>query len=158
MNTMTNIALDSKDTQKTADILHALLASEIALNLKIRNFHWNVEWIHFNDLHKFFEDLYNSWSEYADEVAERIRMLGHHTHASMKKYIELSFIDEEENIKMPSDEMISHLLKDNENIIRKIRECVEIIWETDDYGTEDFLIALLQKHEKDSWILRSLQG
>jgi DNA-binding ferritin-like protein len=29
----------------------------------------------FRDLHLFFEELYNAGAEYADEVAERIRML-----------------------------------------------------------------------------------
>ena len=72
---MTSIGLDDSNKQKIADILHKYLASEIVLNLKIRNFHWNVVGVRFNDLHKFFEDLYISGSGYADEVAERIRML-----------------------------------------------------------------------------------
>lgn len=155
---MIHIGIESSDTQKIADILHKYLASEIVLNLKIRNFHWNVEGIHFNDLHKFFEELYNSGASYADEVAERIRTLGHHTQASMKEYIEMTIIAEEENIKMPSDKMISQLLQDNETIIQELRKDIDIVGETGDQGTEDFLTGLIQKHEKDSWMLRSLQG
>ncbi len=155
---MQEIGLNSSDSQKTAEILHKYLASEIVLNLKIRNFHWNIEGIHFNDLHKFFEELYTSGASYADEVAERIRTLGYHTQASMKEYIQITIISEEDNIKMPSHEMISQLLKDNEKIIQELRKDIDTIGETGDQGTEDFLTGLIQKHEKDSWMLRSLQG
>jgi starvation-inducible DNA-binding protein len=59
---MANIGISEADSKKIADILHKYLASEIVLNLKIRNFHWNVVGINFNDLHKFFEELYISGS------------------------------------------------------------------------------------------------
>lgn len=153
---MTNLWIKSNDTNEAVEILHKHLATEIVLNLKIRNFHWNVTGIHFNDLHKFFEDLYNWGAEYADEIAERIRMLGHHTHASMEEYIKMTYVPEEQDIKMPSDKMINQLLEDNETIIREMRKDILKVAETDDMWTEDFLTWLIQKHEKDAWMLRSL--
>lgn len=153
---MINIGIPEKDTQSTVDILHRHLATEIVLNLKVRNFHWNITGIHFNDLHKFFEDLYTSGASSADEIAERIRMLGHHTHASMQEYLWLTYISEEKNIELSTDKMLQQLLDDNESIIREIRKDIISIWETDDMGTEDFLTGLIQKHEKDAWMLRSL--
>jgi len=122
---MTNLGIKENNMSSTADILHKHLATEIVLNLKIRNFHWNVTWIHFNDLHEFFEKLYNDGAAYADEIAERIRMLWEHTHASMEEF-------------------------------REMRKDILEIAETDDMGTEDFLTGLIQKHEKDAWMLRSL--
>jgi DNA-binding ferritin-like protein len=38
-----NIGLENSDIKKISDILQKYLATEIALNLKIRNYHWNVE-------------------------------------------------------------------------------------------------------------------
>lgn len=153
---MTNLWIESGDMNKTVDILHKHLATEIVLNLKIRNFHWNVTGIHFNDLHKFFETLYNDGAAYADEIAERIRMLGHHTHASMAEYIQMTYVEEEKDINMDSDSMLKQLLEDNETIIKEMRKDILEIAETDDMGTEDFLTGLIQKHEKDAWMLRSL--
>lgn len=153
---MTNLGIKSENMNSTVGILHKHLATEIVFNLKIRNFHWNVVGIHFNDLHKFFEDLYNTGAEYADEIAERIRMLGHHTHASMEEYIKMTYIQEERNIKMDSDTMLKQLLTDTETIIREMRKDIIEIAQTDDMGSEDFLTALIQKHEKDAWMLRSL--
>lgn len=153
---MANLWIESHDMNNSVGILHKHLATEIVLNLKIRNFHWNVTGVHFNDLHEFFEKLYNDGAAYADEIAERIRMLGHHTHASMEEYIKMTYVAEEKDIKMDSDKMLHQLLQDNETIIREMRKDILEIAETDDMGTEDFLTGLIQKHEKDAWMLRSL--
>ncbi len=153
---MTNLGIKNENMDSTVDILHKHLATEIVLNLKIRNFHWNVVGIHFNDLHEFFEKMYDTWAEYADEIAERIRMLGHHTHASMEEYVKMTYVPEEKDIRMDSDKMLEQLLSDNETIIREMRTDILKIAETDDMGTEDFLTGLIQKHEKDAWMLRSL--
>jgi starvation-inducible DNA-binding protein len=112
--------------------------------------------VHFNDLHEFFEKLYTDGAIYADEIAERIRTLGHHTHASMEEYIKMTYVAEEKDIRMDSDKMLKQLLDDNETIIREMRKDILSISETDDMGTEDFLTGLIQKHEKDAWMLRSL--
>lgn len=153
---MPNLWIESRDMNDAVGILHKHLATEIVFNLKIRNFHWNVTGIHFNDLHKFFEDLYTNWAEYADEIAERIRMLWHHTHASMDEYLKMTYIQEEKNINLSCENMLKQLLEDCETIIREIRKDIIKIAETDDMGTEDFLTGLIQKHEKDAWMLRSL--
>jgi starvation-inducible DNA-binding protein len=85
-------------------------------------------------------------------------MLGLHTQASMKEYIEMTIIPEEKDIKMHSDMMIEQLLSNNETLITEMRKDIDIIGSFGDQGTEDFLTALIQKHEKDAWILRSLQA
>ena len=153
---MADLGIKSEHMNTTADILQKHLATEIVLNLKIRNFHWNVTGIQFNDLHAFFETLYTDGAVYADEVAERIRMLWFHTHASMEEYITMTYLKEEKDISMNSDAMLKQLLQDNETIIREMRKDILEIAETDDMGTEDFLTGLIQKHEKDAWMLRSL--
>jgi len=110
----------------------------------------------FRDLHLFFEELYNAGSQYADEVAERIRMLGVHTHASMEEYVKMTIIPEEKSITLPAMDMLSNLLKDTETIIQEMRKDIDVVGEMGDQGTEDFLTGLIQKHEKDGWMIRSL--
>jgi starvation-inducible DNA-binding protein len=53
-------------------------------------------------------------------------------------------------------EMLSNLLKDTETIIIEMRKDIDIVWDMWDQWTEDFLTALIQKHEKDGWMMRSL--
>jgi starvation-inducible DNA-binding protein len=74
----------------------------------------------------------------------------------MKFFLEKSFLSEETNLELSSTDMVKSLLSDTEQTIREMRNAIEVISETNDSGTEDFLIALIQKHEKTSWMLRSM--
>ena len=49
--------------------LFTLLSAYMALELKLRNYHWNVECHHFTEYHKFFEEQYDEIAENIDEIA-----------------------------------------------------------------------------------------
>lgn len=149
------IGINPNEAKENAQLLNNILADEFVLYVKTRNFHWNVKGTHFNDFHKFFEDQYEEIDEIIDEVAERVRMLNLRPYSSLKEYLDNSTL--KENFDQLDDKrMILELLSDHEKTTSKIRESIEKIGETKDFGTEDFLVALLQKHEKISWMLRSM--
>lgn len=150
-----NINLEKNTIDKVSEILNRVLSDEYVLYTKTRNFHWNVTGFHFNDLHKFFEEQYEELNETIDEVAERIRMLGVYTKATMKHFLGNSSIKESEKY-IDSNKMIQELLLDHEKIIGMLRKDIEIVGEIGDAGNDDFLTALLQKHEKMAWMLRSM--
>jgi starvation-inducible DNA-binding protein len=56
--------------------------------------------------------------------------------------------------------MLENLLADHETIIRQLRADAEIVANTyHDTGTNDFLVGLMESHEKMAWMLRSfLEG
>ena len=58
-----DIWIDMKKREAIVCILQKILATENIVNLKIRKCHWNIEWSHFSDAHKFFEELYESSAE-----------------------------------------------------------------------------------------------
>ena len=151
-----NIWINDDNISSIVSILERTLATENVINLKIRKYHWNVEGENFNDLHKFFEELYESSDENIDDIAERIRMLWTYTKASFKEYLDLSLVSEDESLSWDYKSMVSNLLKDKEAIIVSMRENIERLWDLWDIGTEDFLTGLIQKHEKDAWMLRSI--
>ena len=64
--------------QAVADKLQVLLADEHILYTKTRNYHWNVVGDNFHEMHLFFEGQYGELAEIIDEIAERIRMIGHY--------------------------------------------------------------------------------
>ena len=76
----------------------------------------------------------------------------------MKQYLEITDISEETQENISDQDMISRLLQDYETIISAMRKDIIKVGETDDMGTEDFLTGLIQKHEKDAWMLRSLSS
>ena len=71
-----NIDLAEKSRGSAVRILNRLLADEVVLGTKTRNYHWNVTGPHFHDLHKLFGSQYDALDGIMDEMAERARALG----------------------------------------------------------------------------------
>lgn len=155
-NMKTSIGIKEKDTQAVAVILNKLLADEHVLYVKIRNAHWNVEGPDFHAQHLFFEGLYNEWAETIDEIAERVRAIGHYAVGTMKEFLELTQLTEMHYQKNDSQGFIKELLSDLESIIIYIREQLDLVSDKhDDAGTEDFLVGVMAAHEKTAWMLRA---
>lgn len=151
----TNIGLKDKDTAAVAEVLNKLLADHNVLYVKTRNAHWNVVGPDFHAQHLFFETIYDALAETIDEIAERVRSIGHFAVGSMKEFLELTQLSETKPAKNDSHSYIKALLNDFESIIISIREDLDKIEKTSDAGTEDFLVSIMEAHEKTAWMLRA---
>lgn len=150
-----DIGIAAKDTQEAANYLQKLLADEHVLYVKTRNYHWNVEGVNFMQLHLFYERLYTELADTIDEIAERIRKIGHYAQGRMIDFLQQADLLEGEYTN-DSKEQLIYLLEDHETMIRNIRSAItKADEEWKDVGTEDFLTGLLQKHEEWAWFLRS---
>ena len=149
------IGIHEKYQQKVSEILNILLADQQVLALKTQNFHWNVKGIHFQQLHELFGAQYQALILQIDELAERIRLLGHYANASFSEYLRDTRLQESKQQQRSAKEMLSVLLTDYETVIRAVRQDLKQVQETGDEGTTDFLIGLIQEHEKTAWFLRS---
>jgi starvation-inducible DNA-binding protein len=151
-----NIGITASNRQKVADELAKILADEYGLYTKTRKAHWNVEGPDFYDKHKFFEVQYEQLDEFIDQVAERIRTLGHFPPASLKNFLDLTHLTEVNSKKNDSLGFIKELLEDHESIIITMRECInKFADEYKDAGTSDFITGLMEEHEKLAWFLRA---
>src|SRR5512133_1885502 len=72
--------------------LNLLLAEEYVLYTKTRTAHWNVDGLNNFELHVFLENQYNRLDEIIDEIAVRIRSLGHFALGSLKDFLSISQI------------------------------------------------------------------
>lgn len=151
----TNIGIKEKDTAAVAEILNKLLADENVLYTKVRNAHWNIEGPDFHAQHLFFETIYDALAETIDEIAERVRAIGHFAAGSLKEFLELTQLSEDKPAKNDSQSYIKALLNDFESVIISIREDIDKVEKHGDAGTEDFLVGILESHEKTAWMLRS---
>ena len=150
------IGIKKENLAKVAHILNVFLADEFLLYLKTRNAHWNIEGSDFHAMHKFFEDQYEQLDDIMDDVAERIRSLGHYSPATLKEYLELTHLTEQTRKKNDSAGFIKDLLGDHESIITRLRENVNhIANDLQDAGTSDFITGLMETHEKMAWMLRA---
>lgn len=147
-------SIDSDARAKVADALKKALADSYALYFKTLGVHWNVTGAGFYGIHTLTDNQYNELVEAADEIAERIRSLGHVAPASYSEYRALSPIDIETPHKGTA-EMLLELVADNETAAKRMLEFSNVAEENDDKFTEDMLIARIGKHEQNAWMLRS---
>jgi starvation-inducible DNA-binding protein len=149
-----NIGLTAKNTNTIATLLNILLADEHILYTKTRNYHWNYEGDNFMEMHKFYEGQYEELAEMIDEIAERIRMIGHHAEGRLKDFLKLTNL-EEENYTTDQNEQVKNLVDDHEDVIRIVRKDIATAEKLKDAGTMDFLTKIMEQHEKMAWMLRS---
>jgi starvation-inducible DNA-binding protein len=150
-----NIGITDKNKQAIAEILNVLLADEHILYTKTRNYHWNYEGDNFMEMHKFFEGQYDELAEIIDEVAERIRMLGHYPEGRLKDFIRITRLQEQDYTTIQTEQLMN-LLADHESIIINIRKAESKVDDTyKDAGTTDFITGLMKQHEKMAWMIRS---
>jgi len=153
------IGIKQKYIAKTVEDLSKLLADEFVLYTKTRNAHWNVEGPDFHAVHKFFEEQYEFLDEVMDDVAERIRSLGHYAPATLKEYLKLTKLTEQSREKNSGIGFVKELLADHEAIIIELRERISLFMdEYKDAGTSDFITGLMERHEKMAWMLRAHLG
>jgi starvation-inducible DNA-binding protein len=150
-----DIGINDTDRRAIADGLARLLADTYTLYNKTHNYHWNVTGPMFNTLHLMFETQYTELALAVDQIAERIRALGHPAPGSYRAFSRLSSIQEEEGVP-PAEEMIRQLVIGQETVVRTAREIFPTVDRANDEPTADLLTQRMQIHEKNAWMLRSM--
>ena len=153
-----NIGITEKNRQAVAAALNQLLADEHVLYNKTRSYHWNVEGPSFMELHKLYEAQYTELAEVIDQVAERIRTIGHFAEGRLKELVKLASLDEPP-IPTGFRDQVMALEADHELVASRLRRLVKDFDEKfKDIGSSDFVTGLLKQHEKLAWMLRSYRG
>jgi starvation-inducible DNA-binding protein len=150
-----HIGVDTQDRQKVASALSQVLADTYTLYLQTHNFHWNVTGPQFAQLHTLFETQYTELAAAVDEVAERIRAVGHRAPGSYREFGQLSRVREAEGTPK-ANEMVAILANANETVSQSAREALEPAQAARDEATADILIQRMQTHDKNAWMLRSI--
>lgn len=150
-----DIGISSEHRKKIAAGLSKLLADSYTLYLMTHNFHWNVTGPQFNGLHNMFMEQYTEQWNALDDIAERIRALGHPAPGTYKQFSKLASFEEIEGV--PSaNEMLQHLVKAREATARTARSLFALVEEANDQPTADIITQRLNVHEKTAWMLRSM--
>ena len=149
-----NIGISEANRKESAEAVSRLMADTYSLYLKTHGYHWNVEGPHFQQLHLQFMEQYTEMWTAVDELAERIRALGHYAPASYSAMAKLSSIDEEGG--QPDwKAMVKNLAKGHEQVAKTAREVLRVAEETGDDATADIVAPRVTLHEKTAWMLRA---
>lgn len=140
-----------KELQQAAKIA---FASEFTFYLKAHFFHWNVEGIHFQELHSLFGTIYEEVYGAIDDFAEKIRSLGAYAPGSNSRFSVLTAINDETEV-LPGEAMIQELLADSDNMVKILKRVYDIAEAAGEHGFSNFLAERMDAHRKHSWMLRA---
>ena len=150
------IGISEVNSQMAANELMIILADEYVLYTKTKKAHWNVEGPDFIAKHRFFESQFGELDQLIDQLAERIRSIGHFPEATLRSFLQLTRFTEMSREENNSKGFIIDLLSDHESLIISLRENIHrFSAEFHDQGSSDFITGLMKVHEKMAWFLRA---
>ncbi len=154
-NEAVDIGLQKEQRAKVAEALSKFLASSYVLYMKTLYYHWNVTGKQFHSLHNLFEQQYETLHEAGDNIAERIRALGHFTPGTFADFLKNTSISEDSALPNNVNMMVKNLLRDNETCSQEARKVHNIASEFQDEVTADMMIERMASHEEAAWMLRA---
>ena len=149
---MTNfIGLDKEKSKVLAEKLNELLADYSIFYQNIRGYHWNITGDKFFELHNKFQELYEDLFIKIDEVAERIKTLGHTPNHQFSVYQKLAKIKESTEV---SDGVkdVKDTLESFKIIITLQREILDLSADANDEGTNALMSGYISELEKLVWM------
>lgn len=145
------------ERDQIADSLKPVLAETFQLYVATQNVHWNVTGPLFQPVHALTEEQYLELAPAIDEIAERVRALGHKAPATMRKYLALGSIDDgDENA--TAEEMVNALQNGHAALAKRIRPIIAQAADVGDDVTAGLLTDRLTVHEKSQWMLGAMLG
>lgn len=139
---------------KLVELMKRLLADLSAYRIKSQYYHWNIEGPDFKQYHSFFGEIYDKASDDVDDVAEHIRALNSYAPGSLKRFSELTSIQDETTIP-DALEMLNRTYGDNQIVLASARAACVVADELGQHGQLNFLEGLIDSYEKQAWMLRS---
>lgn len=136
------VGFDRMQAKQISDALNIALASVYTLYHQLKKHHWVVEGPSFRDIHVLLDEMAVRTLSIADEVAERITVLGGYPISTARKQQELSIFTPEEEGVLHLRTMLGNDLAAYRQIIMRYRDFIRIATQAGDYGTE----AMLKKH------------
>ncbi|WP_340117515.1 DNA starvation/stationary phase protection protein [Pelagibius sp. 7325] len=144
-----------ENRKRLAGNLTGILADTYLLLVKTQGYHWNVVGPLFVSLHRLTEEQYRDLFEAVDDLAERVRALGHPAPSSITEMIALTQIAEDTG-NASAEEMVVNLVADHERIVRRLREAAIMAEEQHDVVTAGMLTDRMAFHEQAVWMLRAV--
>lgn len=151
MTKLNSIGLDETKSKVLAEKLNELLADYSIFYQNTRGYHWNIKGDKFFELHDKFQELYENLFVKIDEVAERIRTLGHTPNHQYSIYLKEAKVKESTEV---SDGIkdVKDTLESLKIIITLQRELLDLAEDAEDEGTHALMSDYIREQEKLVWM------
>ena len=142
-----------------AQALYQCVAETVVTTMMAQNFHWNVTGMAFGPLHALFQEIYEDHFTAQDDLAERIRSIGHTVDGRLHSMISASKVIEDDTDAIKTDvEMIASLSEAQKIVAATLSGASDIAANDGDKLTEDLCVERGRVHEKFAWLLESHLG
>lgn len=151
MTKLNSIGLDVEKSKVLAEKLNELLADYSIFYQNVRGYHWNIKGDKFFELHDKFQELYEDLFVKIDEVAERIRTLGHTPNHKFSKYLKDADVKESTEVADGVSD-VKDMLESLKIIITLQRELLDLSADAEDEGTNALMSDYIREQEKLVWM------
>ena len=142
------LMIESSVAREVVDLLNRDLASLYLLHHQYHKHLWLIEGPQFRELEQLFLLHAEQVELAAVELGERVNALGGIPAATMRKQIEMAYLEEEPDGATAIRDMLESDVDAEATIAIRLREHIRLVTELEDWGTEDLLKQTLQATEK----------
>ena len=133
--------------------LNEFLCNLEVMNVKLQNYHWNVQGKGFFITHEKLEEYYDEIRVQIDEIAEHILSLGYQPLGTMQDFVKNSELQEAKNERIKSLPIIHNIIDDLRTMRNKVEQIKELSEEYKDYATSSLMDGYLANYSKKLWML-----
>jgi starvation-inducible DNA-binding protein len=134
--------------------LRVALANTFLMYFKAHSHHWNVEGIHFSQLHSFFQSLYEDLFDAADLLAEELRALDAKAPKTLSEMYQYKTVNEGV-VAETVEEMLQDLVITNDQVIESLNKVIELATKLNKQGLLNSIPERVDVHTKHGWMIRS---
>lgn len=136
-------------------VLNERLADTIDLSHAVKQAHWNLKGTGFIGVHELLDDVTANLRNGADDMAERIAMMGGLAQGTSKTVAEKSSLEPYPTDIVKIEEHVAALVERYNAYTTKLREGIEAADEAGDEDTADLFTEVSRAAEKDAWFIGS---
>lgn len=135
--------------------LQPIQSGAIELYLQLKNAHWNVRGAGFYGLHQLFDDASRDVLDVADQLAERVAILGGEPVATLQKLSAVPHLADAPAGMKSQDEFIKLISDRLSFYVQMLREAIETCEKNNDLVSQDLCSNAAGRLEKKLWMTES---
>lgn len=142
----------SKELQ---EFLNQQVANFAVLTEKLHHFHYYVHGPSFFTLHNELREEFKFSFQKVDDFSERLLMIGGKPVTTLKEYLELTTLVENQKEFKDAQGMLGAIIKDYRQLVSELKNGIELADESNDPVSEDFFIGIIEYFEERIWQFNS---
>ncbi|MEP6931981.1 MAG: ferritin-like domain-containing protein [Flavobacterium sp.] len=152
----TNTSKTAAKKRSLTNKLSAILCQEYILLTKTKNAHLSLQGTDFHDNYEFFKAQSSEIDLIIEHIEKRVRRLGNYADAMLKAFLKVMQFNKKKKKINDRAGYLTELLSDHENLITILKSNTPLLDSAfKDSKKDDFVLTLMESHEKMAWFLRS---